>query len=59
MCLAWFLFYGRLLNMSRREIMATRYGEMLDMVSCFAIYNGAEAKKKKRKLSFDEVLALR
>ncbi|MBQ6840414.1 MAG: hypothetical protein IJO45_06945 [Oscillospiraceae bacterium] len=45
--------------MSRREIMATRYGEMLDMVSCFAIYNGAEAKKKKRKLSFDEVLALR
>lgn len=45
--------------MSRREIMATRYGEMLDMVSCFAIYNGAEPKKKKRKLSFDEALALR
>lgn len=39
--------------------MTTRYGEMLDMISCFAIYNGAEQKKKMRKPSFDEVLALR
>ena len=39
--------------------MTTRYGEMVDMISCFAIYNGADPKKKKRKLSFDEVLALR
>lgn len=28
--------------MSRQEILSTRYGEMLDMISCLAIYNGAE-----------------
>lgn len=48
-----------MLNMSKREIMVTRYGEMCDMISCFAIYRGAEPKKKKRKLTFDEVLAMR
>lgn len=45
--------------MEKREIMATRYGEMLDMISCFAIYNGAEPKKQKRKLSYEEAMALR
>lgn len=24
-----------------------RYGEMIDMISCFAIYHGAKPKKKK------------
>ena len=45
--------------MAKREILATRYGEMLDMVSCFAIFNGAKEKKKKRALSFDDALLLR
>lgn len=30
------------MNMTRREILCTTYGEMLDMISCLAIYNGAE-----------------
>jgi len=45
--------------MSKQEILVTRYGEMTDMISCFAIYNGADPKKKKKKFSFDEALALR
>jgi len=45
--------------MNRQEIMVTPYSEMADMISCFAIYNGAEPKHKPRKLSFEEALALR
>lgn len=44
--------------MQKREIMATRYGEMLDMISCFAVYNGAELKEKKE-WTFEEVMELR
>lgn len=36
--------------------MSTRVGEMLDMISALAIYNGAEPGKKK--LSFDDVMRL-
>lgn len=43
--------------MSKQEILTTRYGEMSDMISCYAIFNGAEPKRKK--LTFDEVMALR
>lgn len=45
--------------MTKQEIMSTRYGEMSDMISCFAIFNGAEAKSKKRKMDFDEAIKLR
>lgn len=46
--------------MRKQEILATRYGEMVDMISCFAIYNGgAKPKKKKKKWSFDEAMELR
>nr|DAO40382.1 MAG TPA: hypothetical protein [Caudoviricetes sp.] len=45
--------------MSKREIMCTRYGEMCDMISCFAIYNGAKPKKEKKAWSFDEAIKLR
>lgn len=46
--------------MSKREIMVTRVAEMLDMISCFAVYNGAvNQKAKKRRLSYDEAIALR
>lgn len=45
--------------MTKQEIMATRYCEMLDMIACFAIYKGAKPKKKKNAWSFDEVIQLR
>lgn len=31
--------------MGRQEIMATRFGEMRDMISCLAIYNGSAVYK--------------
>lgn len=43
--------------MEKREILTTRYGEMLDLISCFAIYNGnAEPGTKSRNLNIDEAL---
>ena len=46
--------------MDRREIIVTRFGEMMDMLACLAIYEGsAEPKKKKRRMSFDEAIKLR
>lgn len=40
--------------MTRAEIMATPIGEMLDMLDCHAIVNGAEPKAAKR--SVDDIL---
>ena len=47
--------------MSKREILLTRYGEMLDMIACYAIFNGAKPKKEtqKKKWTFDEAVKLR
>lgn len=46
--------------MNRQEILVTRYGEMMDMISCLAIYEGhANPKKKKKEMTFDEVMSLR
>lgn len=46
--------------MNRAEIDHTRFGEMIDMISCLSVYNGAAVEKeKKKKWSFDEVMALR
>lgn len=46
-----------MMHMGRQEILTTRYGEMLDLISCLAIYNGvAEPGETRRKLSFDETL---
>lgn len=40
--------------------MDTVCGEMMDMLACIAISNGAEQKKEKKKIySFDEAIALR
>lgn len=51
------MFFGRYeLGMSRAEVWATSLWEMQDMVSALAIYNGTA--KQKRKMSFDEVMAL-
>lgn len=46
--------------MTRQEIIITPIGEMQDMISCLAIYEGmAKQKKKKRKWSYDEAINLR
>ena len=37
--------------MSRREIMATPVGEMLDMTDCNAIAHGAKVKARERDLT--------
>lgn len=53
----WLLFYGHQIGMNRQEIMTTRIGEMLDLISCLAVYHGA--KEAEKKMSFDEFMALR
>lgn len=40
--------------MSKREILVTPYGEMLDMLACSAIDNGASQKKPK--LTMEDIL---
>lgn len=39
--------------MSKQEIYWTRYGEMLDMIACMSIENGAKVKKE---LSQEQIL---
>lgn len=43
--------------MSRQEIMATDYGEFMDMIACLQIYEGNAVQKKI--WTYDEVIALR
>lgn len=45
MSLAWFDFYGRLLNIPRCEVDALPMGEMLDMIACYQITKGAKEKE--------------
>ena len=45
--------------MGRSEIMSTRLGEMMEMIDCHAIANGAEPKKTAAPMSFDDALKLR
>jgi hypothetical protein len=43
--------------MTRRETLGTRYGEMLDMLACLAIYNGrAEPLNKNTVSNFEATL---
>lgn len=45
--------------MTKQEIMVTKVGELKDMISCLAIYNGsAKPKKKQRNLSFEEQMGV-
>lgn len=56
----WLLYYGRKLGMQKREILCTSYVEMCDMIACMAIDNGAEPKRKARKvMRFEDVMLLR
>lgn len=43
--------------MRTQEIMDTPYGEMLDMISCLAIYGGAEQKPPK--MTWEEAMRLK
>lgn len=46
--------------MSRDDILDTKYGEMIDLINCHAIYSGAVNQVKKKKvLSVMEALAYR
>lgn len=55
---SWLLFYGHQLHMSRRETINTTFGELLDMVSCLAIYNGADPDDR-HELTLEEILTMR
>lgn len=43
--------------MSREETLNTRFGEMVDLISCLAVFTGSAEEKKK--LTFDEILQMR
>ena len=43
--LAWFKFYGLKLGLSQQETVNMRYGEMLDLINCMAIYSGTAKPK--------------
>lgn len=43
--------------MSKDEVEHTRWGEMMDLIACQAIVNGAKPKKKKK--SMEEILLMR
>ena len=44
--------------MSREEILCTRFGEMIDMISCYAVFKGF-AKETHRITDFDEAMQVR
>ena len=43
-------------GMAKDEVEVTRWGEMMDLIACHAIYNGAKPKKKKK--SMEEILLM-
>lgn len=47
--------------MDRREILVTRYGEMMDMLACLSVYEGsAEVKTRARHITnINDVIKLR
>lgn len=45
--------------MQRQEILDTLYGEMCDMISCLAIYEGNAVPKQERITDFDEAIKMR
>lgn len=45
--------------MGKQEVMNTRVGEMLDMISCLSVYNGGAEAKNTKKYTFDEAMDLK
>lgn len=57
---AWFIYYGLSLGMTKHEALGTPYGEFMDLLACDAITKGqAKQKKPKKKMTFEEFVALR
>lgn len=54
----WLLYYGHILGMDRREILTTRFGEMVDLISLHSVYNGRAKLKETAYMSFDDILNL-
>ena len=59
MNLSWYLYYGRQIGMSKREILITPFGEMQDMIACRAIDNGTASPKRVKKWRFEDAITLR
>ena len=48
-----------LFHMSRDEVMNTRYGEMLDLIACYGVFNGAFKEKQKKVWRYEDAVKLR
>ena len=48
-----------MMNMTRNEIIVTRYGEFRDLISCYSVHNGSAKIVSKKKWTFDEAIELR
>ena len=44
-------------HMSREDALATKTGEMVDLINCLSVFNGAA--KEKTKLTYDQVMMMR
>jgi len=47
------------IGISKRETLLTPYGEFIDLINCHAISKGLAEPAKKKKWTFEEVMALR
>ena len=45
--------------MTREEVLNTRYGEMLDLIACYGVFNGAFKEKNKKVGRYEEAVKLR
>lgn len=43
--------------MTPQQVLRSKRGQIIDLVSCLAVYKGAATEKKKK--TFDEILAMR
>lgn len=43
--------------MTPRQVLRSKRGQIIDLISCLTVYKGVA--KEKKKLSFDDVLAMR
>ena len=45
--------------MKDEEILLMRYGEMQDMIACFAIENGGAEQEMNRKITYEEAMRMK
>lgn len=55
------MFYGmHLFGMSRTDVLNMPYGEMLDLIACYGVFNGAFKEKPKKKVwRYEDAVKLR